>query len=92
MTGTASNNLNINLPDNNAVLRLEVELRDKNTRRRQLKNKTFTTMDRGGMGNIDQTRNLNNYFVPMVKVSKNVSIFGRDRGICIYIYMCVQPR
>lgn len=32
---TASgNNLNINLPDNNAVLRLEVELRDKNVRRR----------------------------------------------------------
>lgn len=28
------NNLNINLPDNNAVLRLEVELRDKNVRRR----------------------------------------------------------
>lgn len=28
------NNLNINLPDSNAVLRLEVELRDKNIRRR----------------------------------------------------------
>lgn len=48
---SGTNNLNINLPDNNAVLRLEVELRDKNPRRRQnprnqMRNKGFS--DGGG--------------------------------------------
>lgn len=48
---SSANNLNINLPDNNAVLRLEVELRDKNPRRRpnnQIRNKGFATAGGGG--------------------------------------------
>lgn len=51
---SGTNNLNINLPDNNAVLRLEVELRDKNPRRRannnQMRNKGF-----GGGGDRKRT-------------------------------------
>lgn len=52
---SGTNNLNINLPDNNAVLRLEVELRDKNPRRRaannQMRNKGFGGGGGGGGGN-----------------------------------------
>lgn len=70
---TASNNLNINLPEHNAVLRLEVELRDKNTRRPR--NKAPMMDQRGkGVGSGGQpthARNLNNYFVPLEKVSRN---------------------
>lgn len=73
-----NNNLNINLPEHNAVLRLEVELRDKNARRRpNYRQKGFAT-DRNR--NIDPvkaaskqvlptTSNFDNYFVPMEKVS-----------------------
>lgn len=77
--GGNDNNLNINLPEHNAVLHLEVELRDKNARRRpNYRPKGFAT-DRNR--NIDPavkaaskqilptTPNLNNYFVPMEKVS-----------------------
>lgn len=52
---SGTNNLNINLPDNNAVLRLEVELRDKNPRRRannQMRNKGLG----GGGGGGDRKR------------------------------------
>lgn len=81
--GGNSNNLNINLPDNNAVLRLEVELRDKNVRRRphQRRAKGYH-LDRSravaGMaasaagaadGKYHAAANTNNYFVPMEKVS-----------------------
>lgn len=56
MIPSGTNNLNINLPDNNAVLRLEVELRDKNPRRRQnpnnqMRNKGFS----GGGGDRKRT-------------------------------------
>lgn len=52
------NNLNINLPEtNNAILRLEVELRNKNTRPQRFPQKLPTKVD------------LNNY-VPMEKVFK----------------------
>lgn len=54
-----TNNLNINLPDNNAVLRLEVELRDKNQRRRannnQMRNKGFGGGGGGGGGDRKRT-------------------------------------
>lgn len=73
-----SNNLNINVPENNAVLRLEVELRDKHRRH-----------ERGGVGigggrgggakrgggtfgdakrNGQQKDEINNFMVPMEKV------------------------
>lgn len=71
-----SNNLNINLPDNNAVLRLEVELRDKNARRRpNNRYKGFVGDGRNRAaspvgGAVHQTPpNLNNFFIPMEKVS-----------------------
>lgn len=68
---TTSNNLNINLPEHNAVLRLEVELRDKHTRRPR-NNKVFM-VNRGGKGGATNhtapISNLNNYFVPLEKVS-----------------------
>lgn len=60
------NNLNINLPDNNAVLRLEVELRDKNIRRRH----QFRNRGNGRMAGKHQVpTHSNNYFVPLEKVS-----------------------
>lgn len=88
------NNLNINLPDNNAVLRLEVELRDKNVRRRP------NQQQRGGKGYLtDRNRpavaavakkptplshhsvtNTDNYFVPMEKVSESF-YFSRFLGL-----------
>lgn len=55
---SGTNNLNINLPDNNAVLRLEVELRDKNPRRRpnnQMRNKGFGGGGGGGGGDRKRT-------------------------------------
>lgn len=72
-----NNNLNINLPENNAVLRLEVELRDKNARRRP---QNYHQKGFGAERNrqLDATNktvlpaqppNPNNYFVPMEKVS-----------------------
>lgn len=70
------NNLNINLPDNNAVLRLEVELRDKNARRRpNNRHKGFAGDGRKRpaspvSGAVHQTPpNPNNFFIPMEKVS-----------------------
>lgn len=71
------NNLNINLPDNNAVLRLEVELRDKHARRRpNNRHKGFTGDGRNRAaspvsGAAHQTPpNPNNFFIPMEKVRK----------------------
>lgn len=73
-----SNNLNINLPDNNAVLRLEVELRDKNARRRpNYRHKGFTGDARNRTpsptnGAVHLTPpNPNNFFIPMEKVSES---------------------
>lgn len=75
--GGNNNNLNINLPEHNAVLRLEVELRDKNARRRpNYRPKGFATdrnqnIDPAKAANkqiLPTTPNLNNYFVPMEKV------------------------
>lgn len=69
-----ANNLNINLPERNAILRLEVELRDKNARRRPNRNK----VDRNKLSpsNIVNGKQMHqtaptpdNYFVPMEKVS-----------------------
>lgn len=68
-------NLNINLPDNNAVLRLEVELRDKNARRRpNYRNKGYGGDGRNRAaspgGAVHQTPpNPNDFFIPMEKVS-----------------------
>lgn len=76
------NNLNINLPDNNAVLRLEVELRDKNARRRpNHRNRGFAGdgRHRAGPTNgaVHQTPpNPNNFFIPMEKVRFNPYYFG----------------
>lgn len=70
-TNTASNNLNINLPEHNAVLRLEVELRDKNTRRPRNKAVIAEQRGRGASSQAAHAQNLNNYFVPLEKVSKN---------------------
>lgn len=75
---SGGNNLNINLPDNNAVLRLEVELRDKNRRRPNYRNKGFGGAADGRYraaspvngGAVHQPPNANNYFIPMEKVSK----------------------
>lgn len=78
------NNLNINLPDNNAVLRLEVELRDKNVRHRPHQRRakgyhqdriravtgmTASAATVGADGKYHAVTNANNYFVPMEKVS-----------------------
>lgn len=73
------------MPDKNTVLRLEVELRDKNARRRpNYRHKNSPAADRnpftgGGGGGAaigkqmpqhhPATPNPNNYFVPMEKVS-----------------------
>ncbi|XP_037038061.1 uncharacterized protein LOC119075657 [Bradysia coprophila] len=59
------NNLNINLPENNAVLRLEVELRDKNTRHRQ---NNQGGVRRNGQQSHALKDDINNYIVPMEKV------------------------
>lgn len=60
------NNLNINLPENNAVLRLEVELRDKNTRHRR---HNQGGVKRNGQQSHASKDDTNNYIVPMEKVS-----------------------
>lgn len=68
------NNLNINLPDNNTgVLRLEVELRDKNARRRpnNHRHKGFAGNRAASPvnGAVHQTPpNPNSFFIPMEKV------------------------
>lgn len=73
------NNLNINLPENNAVLRLEVELRDKNARRRPNYRNKGHAGDRiraasPANGAAHPTPpNPNHFFIPMEKVR---SIFG----------------
>lgn len=82
-TISGGNNLNINLPDNNAVLRLEVELRDKNARRRpNYRNKGYGTGD--GLnraaspvcGVVHQTPpNPNRFFIPMEKVRFSLRLF-----------------
>lgn len=67
-------NLNINLPENNAVLRLEVELRDKNARRRPNHRNKGHGGDRHrgpspATGIAHQTPpNPNHFFIPMEKV------------------------
>lgn len=60
------NNLNINLPENNAVLRLEVELRDKNTRHRH---HNQGGVRKNGQQSLALKDDTNNYIVPMEKVS-----------------------
>lgn len=87
------NNLNINLPESNAVLRLEVELRDKNARRRPNyrqkgfatnRNAEVTTTGGGGGGKqvLPTTSNPNNYFIPMEKVSFFCSCFHH---FCLFV-------
>lgn len=84
----ASNNLNINLPEKNAILRLEVELRDKNARRRPNRKGIATDRTRAVPSHGPQLRqthpisgNANNFFVPMEKVS----------GTYIYlIFVCLM--
>lgn len=77
-----TNNLNINLPDSNAVLRLEVELRDKNARRHQPARKNSPGLpgerklgkSTGTTGAIRQPptpQNPNSFFFPMEKVSSS---------------------
>lgn len=70
------NNLNINVPENNAVLRLEVELRDKHQRHdrggggamgRRAGVPAAGVKRNGGQHNRDDTSN--SYMVPMEKVS-----------------------
>lgn len=84
------NNLNINLPDNNAVLRLEVELRDKNARRRpNNRNRGFAGDARKRPGSptsgaVHQTQpNPNNFFIPMEKVrfSSNYFTFYAHKSV-----------
>lgn len=78
-TTATGNNLNINLPEKNAILRLEVELRDKNARRRPNRKGNATDRNRAAPSNeahIRQTHpiagNANNFFVPMEKVSGTI--------------------
>lgn len=74
------NNLNINLPENNAVLRLEVELRDKNARRRPNYRNKGHAGDRirgtsPASGAVHQTPpNPNHFFIPMEKVRTIVGL------------------
>lgn len=77
-----TNNLNINLPDSNAVLRLEVELRDKNARRRpNYRNKGLSgDRNRAASSTAGAVRqspqgNSNSYFIPMEKVSNVLRYF-----------------
>lgn len=85
------NNLNINLPDNNAVLRLEVELRDKNARRRpNYRNKGYVGDGRNRAaspgGAVHQTPpNPNNFFIPMEKVSFISWLFTENR--CFFVFL-----
>lgn len=86
------NNLNINLPDNNAVLRLEVELRDKNARRRpNHRHRGFTGdgRNRAGPANgaVHQTPpNPNNFFIPMEKVrfTRIISALSETEICCFF--------
>lgn len=77
-----TNNLNINLPDSNAILRLEVELRDKNARRHPPTRKKSPGLpgernrgtSPGTTGAIRQPptpQNPNSFFFPMEKVSSH---------------------
>lgn len=75
----AGSNLNINLPEKNAILRLEVELRDKNARRRPNRKAVTTDRNRAVPTTVAQVRqthpvagNANNFFVPLEKVSFSV--------------------
>lgn len=82
------NNLNINLPDSNAVLRLEVELRDKNTRRRpNYRNKGLSgernraaASPTTGAVRQSSPSNSNSYFIPMEKVSDILMTFDTFYG------------
>lgn len=67
-----NNNVNINLPDNNTILRLEVELRDKNTRNRHHphQNHQGNKIKKSGQ-QLHDPRNDINYIAPMEKVSLN---------------------
>lgn len=82
------NNLNINLPENNAVLRLEVELRDKNARRRPNHRNKGHAGDRirgtsPASGAVHQTPpNPNHFFIPMEKVRTIV-------GLLFYTFMII---
>lgn len=82
------NNLNINLPEKNAILRLEVELRDKNARRRPNRKGITTDRNRPMPPTVAQVRqthpvagNANNFFVPLEKVSVCVCVF-------VYFFFC----
>lgn len=80
-----NNNLNINSSDNNGVLRLEVELRDKNVRRRpnqQQRTKGYAAdRNQAAVAGVNRKQpaplssqplaNTDNYFVPMEKVSES---------------------
>lgn len=75
-SAAAGNNLNINLPEKNAILRLEVELRDKNARRRPNRKGIAADRNRATPSNLANARqtqpivaNANTFFVPMEKVS-----------------------
>lgn len=75
------NNLNINLPENNAVLRLEVELRDKNTRHRH---HNQGGVKRNGQQSHALKDDFNNYIVPMEKVSRYIIYVCCETGIVFY--------
>lgn len=68
------NNLNINVPENNAILRLEVELRDKHTAGHQRRGRGGGGVGAAGVkrtghqANNPKEDNVN-YMVPMEKVS-----------------------
>lgn len=93
------NNLNINSPDNNAVLRLEVELRDKNARRRpNNRNKGFAGDGRKRAaspvsGAVHQTPpNPNNFFIPMEKVSIYSYCFTPFSFVSFSLYSNLKPQ
>lgn len=75
------NNLNINLPENNAVLRLEVELRDKNTRHRH---HNQGGVKRNGQQSHALKDDINNYMVPMEKVSIIYTIHSFETGSILW--------
>lgn len=68
------NNLNINVPENNAILRLEVELRDKHTAGHQRRGRGGAGVGAAGVKRTGQQAHNPkednvNYMVPMEKVS-----------------------
>lgn len=80
-TADNSNNLNINVAETNAVLRLEVELRDKNARRPRYKpdyhrnaGEAYAPPSRFNDMSAVHGQSLSSYFVPLEKVRHRIVI------------------